>query len=103
MAFAGNMPMEDVEALRTGIDDDWEAGPDEARIRFVTLPDSGQDFMLYSRRTQGGFTLSMIFTANTPLRVIRRQSDRLVDALHTIPDVVQEEESSLLEDLKELE
>jgi DNA-binding response OmpR family regulator/REP element-mobilizing transposase RayT len=100
VAFAGNMPLEDIEALRAGIDDDWEAGPDEARIRFVTLPDSGQDFMLYSRRTQGGFTLSMIFTASTPLRVIRRQSDRLVDALYAIPDITPEEEPSLLDDLK---
>jgi hypothetical protein len=100
VAFAGNMPLEDIEALRAGIDDDWEAGPDEARIRFVTLPDSGQDFMLYSRRTQGGFTLSMIFIASTPLRVIRRQSDRLVDALYATPDVIAEQETSLLDDLK---
>lgn len=103
VAFAGNMPIEDIEALRAGIDDDWEAGPDEARIRFVTLPDSGQDYMLYSRRTQGDFTLSMIFTANTPLRVIRRQSDRLVDALHDIPDIAPDEDSSLFDDLKEQE
>jgi DNA-binding response OmpR family regulator len=100
MAYAGNMPLEDIKKLREGIQDDWEARPGESRIRFVTLPSSGQDFMLYSRLTEDGYTLSMIFTGNTPLRIIRRQSDRLVDALRAVPEMDWNAQQSLLEDLE---
>jgi REP element-mobilizing transposase RayT len=42
--------------------------------------------MLYSRHTEEGFTLTMIFAGNMPLRVIRRQSDRLMEALIAVPE-----------------
>ncbi|MBC7872276.1 MAG: response regulator [Chitinophagaceae bacterium] len=89
VAYAGSLPLEDIEDLGQAIGDDWEAKPEETRIRFVTLSGSGKDYMLYSRFTEGGFTLTMIFAGNMPLRVIRRQSDRLVEALQTVPDVAQ--------------
>jgi REP element-mobilizing transposase RayT len=42
--------------------------------------------MLYSRRTEGDFTLSMVFGAATPLRDIRRQGKRLVELLDSVPE-----------------
>lgn len=87
VAYSGTLPEEDIEDLRSAIADDWETNPEEARIRFITLPSSGKDYMLYSRKTLGNFTLSMIFAGTMPLRVIRRQSDRLSSALAAVPEV----------------
>ncbi len=86
VAYAGQMPREEIEELRGMIADDWDAAPDEARIRFITSPSSGKDYMLYSRRTEDDLTLSLIFAGTTPLRDIRRQGKRLVDALLTVPE-----------------
>jgi CheY-like chemotaxis protein len=105
VAYSGNLPVEDIEDLRDAVANDWEANPEEARIRFITLPSSGKDYMLYSRKTDGSFTLSMIFSGTMPLRVIRRQSDRLAEALAAVPETpvevapvappIEEEESDL--------
>jgi REP element-mobilizing transposase RayT len=51
------------------------------------LPSSGRDYMIHSRRTEDGFTLSLIFAGNMPLRIIRNQSDKLLRALSTIPEL----------------
>lgn len=86
VAYTGRMPEEEVEELRGTIADDWDAAPGEVRIRFITAPGSGKDYMLYSRRTEADFTLSLIFAGTTPLRDIRRQGKRLVDALQSVPE-----------------
>lgn len=101
-AYAGALPFEDLEDLQELIDGDWEAKSGEARIRFITLPSSGQDYMLYSRQTDSGFSLSMVFAGNMPLRVIRRQSDRLVEALRHVPETPAEEPEAEFE-LEQLE
>ena len=80
------MPEEEIEELRGTIADDWDAAVNEVRIRFITAQGSGKDYMLYSRRTEDDFTLSLIFAGTTPLRDIRRQGQRLVDALATVPE-----------------
>ena len=86
VAFAGRMPKEEVDDLRGAIADDWNAVPGEVRIRFLTARGSGKDYMLYSRRTEDDFTLSLIFAGTTPLRTIRRQGQRLVEALAAVPE-----------------
>jgi len=88
VAYSGDMPMEDIDDLRAVIGDDWTAELGNARIRFITLPSSGKDFMLYSKGTVGGFTLSMIFAGTKQLRVIRRQGARLISALEATPEVI---------------
>ncbi len=88
VAHAGNLAYEELEDIRDAVADDWNASANQARIRFITLPASGQDYMLYSRQTDIGYTLTMIFVGNLPLHVIRRQSNRLVEALHSVPDAV---------------
>jgi hypothetical protein len=89
-AFAGTLAAEDVDALRAAVSDNWEAGEDEARIRFVALDGGGREYMLYSRRTAGGFTLTMVFGGATPLRDIRRQGKRLLESLAAVPDTLPE-------------
>jgi len=86
VAYAGNLPLEDIESLRAQIDDDWLVQPQQARIRFVRLDSTGTDYMLYTRATQTAFTLSMIFSGTLPLGVIRQQAKRLLDALESAPD-----------------
>ncbi|RMG83726.1 MAG: response regulator [Chloroflexi bacterium] len=86
VAFTGTLPESDIEQLRQAVDDDWDALPSQSRIRFTTLPHSGVDFMLYTRRTDEGFTLTLVFSGNLPLHVIRRQCNRLVAALHSVPE-----------------
>jgi len=86
VAYAGKLPREEIDALRAQLGGDWATAEQKSRIRFVTLPGSGADYMIYSRQTDGDFTLSMIFAGNLPLSFIRRQAGRLVDALGAASD-----------------
>ncbi len=86
VGYAGAMPREEAEELRDLIGDDWNAPPAQARIRFVTAPSSGHDFMVYSRATVEDLTLSLVFAGSTPLRDIRRQGRRLEAALIDAPE-----------------
>ena len=85
-ASAGTLAPEDIGALRAAINDRWEPGKDEARINFVALDGGVREYMLYSRQTAGGFTLTMVFGGATPLRDIRRQGKRLLESLAAVPD-----------------
>lgn len=86
VAAAGDLPPDDIEGLRALIGGDWSAPNTQSRIRFFTLPSSGKDYMLYSRRTVGGLTLTMIFAGKTPISDIRRQANRVVEALISVPE-----------------
>ncbi|MBL8154294.1 MAG: response regulator [Anaerolineae bacterium] len=86
IALAGHLSNEDVLELRGTIQNDWSADAQGARLRFVTLPSSGKEYMLYSTLTAGGLVLSMIFTGTTPLRLIRQQGQRLTQALQSVPE-----------------
>lgn len=57
----------------------------QAQIRFVTLPSDGQNYMLYTRLTHEDYLLTMVFAGNTPLKEIRQQSQRLLNALRAVP------------------
>ena len=85
-AFAGRMSRDELLELRQVIDDDWEATANDARIRFLRLPTSGKDIMLYSRRTVEDLTLSLVFDGAAPLKDIRLQGKRLMDALAAVPE-----------------
>lgn len=90
VAYAGHLSQADTSELRQMIQDDWESTAGGARVRFITLPSSNKDYMLYSIRTEDGLTLSMIFAGTTPLRIIRKQAQRLVEALQNVPEVAVE-------------
>ena len=85
VAFSGEMPLEDFRALRHAVGDDWTAESSQSRIRFVKLPESGLDFMLYSRASVAEYTLTLVFAGGKPLREIRRQGDRMLQALDAAP------------------
>lgn len=89
VAFAGRMAREELDELRQAINGDWNANADEARIRFINLEGSGKDYMLFTRRTVDDLTLSLVFSGTTPLRDIRRQGKRLIEALQSVPEVVE--------------
>ncbi|MBI5670466.1 MAG: transposase [Chloroflexi bacterium] len=87
VAAAGHLAPEDTAELLHFITTQDESPAEGARFRFVSLPSSGKDYMLYSIQTTGSLLLSMIFAGTTPLRVIRRQAHKLVEALESVPEV----------------
>lgn len=88
VAFAGKLPMSDLAGLLDQLTVEWDkvSNNDKSRILFATIPDTGAEFMVSTRGTDAGFTLSLIFSGTRPLHDIRRQSKRLVDALATMPE-----------------
>ncbi len=101
IAYAGSLPLEDIDAIQQIVGHDWEAQSVQSRIRFITPPSGDREFMLYSRRTDAGFSLSMVFTAETHLRAIRRQARMLLDALNSVQERFAER--TAIEDDPELE
>ncbi len=85
IAHDGVLPLDDVRELFQQTGQNWEAEPLQGRIRFLNLPASGQDYMLYSRGMDTGVTLCLIFAGTLPLYTIRRQGKRLADALAAVP------------------
>lgn len=86
-ASAGALAPEDIDALRPLLAEiSWQPDEDEARINFVALDGGSREYMLFSRPTVGGFTLTMVFGGATPLRDIRRQGRRLLESLAAVPD-----------------
>ncbi len=86
VAFSGEMPLDKFRHLRRVIADDWTAEISQSRIRFVKLPDSGLDYMLYSRASVAEHTLTMVFGGGRQLRDIRRQGDHMLRALDAAPN-----------------
>lgn len=86
VAFAGELTREELEEVRRGIADDWDTSVENARLRFIMVESSGVEYMLYSRHTDDDLILSMLFRGATKLRDIRRQGDRLVQALQSVPE-----------------
>ncbi len=87
LAYSGVLPPDNLEALRDIISDDWAAEQGKARLRFLTLPKDGGQFMLYSKGTIDGLTLSLIFAGNKSLSAINSQGDRMLQALAEAPTV----------------
>jgi len=86
IALAGHLSQEDIIELQNVINNDWGTSGDGARLRFITLPSSNKEYMLYSTGTEDDLILSMIFAGTTPLRVIRQQGQRLIKALGEVPE-----------------
>lgn len=102
VAGAGDLPILEIEQLYQFLAEDGDAQPDESRLKFVTLPISGQEYMMYSRLAAGGYTLAMVFGGQIPLRAMRKQSDRLLSALQSVPEAPQNT-PSVLDELQERE
>ncbi|MEO1166723.1 MAG: hypothetical protein AAFV98_23295, partial [Chloroflexota bacterium] len=88
VGYAGRLPMSDLDGLLEQLTVEWDKakGSDKSRILFAENPETGDEFMVSTRGTDVGFTLSLIFSGTRPLHDIRRQSKRLIDALDAIPE-----------------
>jgi DNA-binding response OmpR family regulator/REP element-mobilizing transposase RayT len=86
LASAGDLPEAAIHSLFKVVDETWQTKTgSDSLIRFVTLPDVGE-FLLYSVVVENGLALSMIFSADTPVRAIRRQARRLSESLALVPE-----------------
>ena len=85
VAFAGDLTRDDLEELRRAVSS-WDNDIEQAHVGFITLASTARVVMVYSRQTEGNLALSMIFAGSTPLRDIRRQGKRLVEALESVPE-----------------
>ena len=94
VGYAGKLPMTDLEGLLDQLTVEWDktGGSDKSRILFATIPETGAEFMVSTRGTNVGFTLSLIFSGTRQLHDIRRQSKRLLDALESMPELAPEPE-----------
>lgn len=95
IAHSGDLPLEEVEDISQLIAQDWQAEDGQARIRFITLPSSGKDYMIYSRQTERDLTLSLIFNGGTPFNLIRKQGENLLHALTHTPELPAQTETVL--------
>ncbi|MBK9745861.1 MAG: transposase [Chloroflexi bacterium] len=87
VAFAGRMPEDEVMDIRPFIPIDGSSIPSGSNIRFVSAKDSPKNYMLYSAVTDDDLILSLVFASTTPLRDIRKQGQRLAQALHSVPEL----------------
>lgn len=86
VAYTGQLAEDEVLELRPFIPVDASSIPSGSNIRFVSAKDSPKNYMLYSAVTEDDLILSLVFAATTPLRDIRRQGQRLAQALQAVPD-----------------
>lgn len=102
VAQAGHLPKLEIAQICAFLAQEEPISPDEARIKFLSLPVTGQEYMIYSRQTTNGYTLSLVFSGSIPLRAVRKQGERLLNALQSVPELPQNA-SSVLDDLQERE
>lgn len=91
IAHSGEMPTQEIEELNAVIGGDWDVGGQKSRIRYVTLPTSKQEYMLYTRRTTTGHILSLAFAGDLPVRELRKQSDQIAEALAQLASTADED------------
>ncbi len=85
IASAGQLPRGQLQELTAQVADSWaEEGRSGAVARFVHLPGTAEDFMLYATGVVAGMVLSLVFGAEVPFGMIRRQAESLAHALSEI-------------------
>jgi CheY-like chemotaxis protein/REP element-mobilizing transposase RayT len=84
-AYAGELTQAQVQALTSLIAEFWDTeGASTAIARFISLPEADNDFMFYGTHVAGGIVLSLVFSAETPFGMIRRQAQSLARTLSEI-------------------
>jgi len=86
VAYTGDLPREEVEALVTLVTEGWREGAaappgTQAQVRFIRLKPDGPDYLLYSTSVLNSAVLSLVFQADTPLGTIRNQARRILESL----------------------
>jgi DNA-binding NarL/FixJ family response regulator len=87
LASAGSLDEQAIANVLANITAAWQDAEDSgsALVRFIHVAKLG-DFLLYSTRTVEDMILSMLFSSETPLRIIRQQARQLIQALDTVPE-----------------
>jgi len=86
LASAGHLSSTAIGGVFESIKLAWQgADGGNALIRYIHVP-GVNDFLLYSIRTVESMTLSMVFPAETPVKVIRQQARQLIKALESVPE-----------------
>ncbi|HUN21774.1 MAG TPA: IS200/IS605 family transposase [Anaerolineales bacterium] len=84
-AYAGQFPREEAQELAELAHSNWvNSNKSGALVRFITLS-NGTDYLLYSTPATGELLLSMVFSPETPLSMIRKQAGDVVRQLLTKP------------------
>lgn len=91
VAVAGDLSGYALAGVVSVIAQAWQntGDPGSAVMRYVQVP-GVSDFLLYSTQSVDGLRLSMLFPAETPLRLIRKQAQQLIEALEKTPAVEDE-------------
>lgn len=83
IAYAGQFASEQRDELSHIVAENWakdSGGWQGAQINFIRLG-SGADYLVYSTLAAAGVVLSLVFQAETPLSMIRRQAKKATEAL----------------------
>lgn len=85
VARNGELPDDTWREMVSEIADAWQQGSQSStRLLYRKFKATGQ-VLLFSTLTIENLALTMIFSANTALKVIRRQANRIAEALQAIP------------------
>jgi REP element-mobilizing transposase RayT/CheY-like chemotaxis protein len=85
-AYAGQFPREEAQELAELAHSNWvNSNKSGALVRFITLS-NGTDYLLYSTLATNELLLSMVFSPETPLSMIRKQAGDVVRQLLTKPN-----------------
>ncbi len=103
VGYSGEMPVAEIELLRRAIHDDWSADGNNARIRFVRVEQSGTDYVLYTRGSEGGYHLSLVFAGDLEMQNMRQQFDKLVSALRDVPPLLEASSAEIDAEIDDME
>jgi CheY-like chemotaxis protein len=84
-AYAGQLTQDQVQELERLIADLWtKEGARGSIVKFIRLPDQMDDFLLHATTVVADIVLSIVFQADTPFSVTRRQAQHLAKALSQV-------------------
>lgn len=92
IAYEGELLDEDIEEiLQELVNYPADIKKQQGRVQFITLKSNSLNYLIYSRRTDEDYLLSMVFEGNTAMTDIRQQADRIASALEAVPQLSPED------------
>ncbi|MEP7286377.1 MAG: response regulator [Chloroflexota bacterium] len=87
IASAGQLTQQTVDAVIETINSAWPEDADRVGVLVRYLHFAGEgDYLLYATPTADTMVLSMLFPAEAPLGLIRKQAKELMQALESVPE-----------------
>jgi len=84
LAHWGELNREQAAIIASHVGQEWDDASPTARIQFMRLPPHPGDMLLYTRRVDENFQLTLVAAPETPLTVLRIQSDPLMHGLQEV-------------------